>query len=141
MIVLTILSVIYFINNLENNNGETYKPMDKNYLIIEGSISIIDFLVDLFMFKIFLSLNFYFFGLMKKKLSLKDEQITFFNKAIFCWGLFLTFLTFVQCLFSLLGKLIITDVMQMVELRIQRFYLPLKDFLVYSTLLFYYQAI
>lgn len=122
MIVLTILSVIYFINNLENNNGETYKPMDKNYLIIEGSISIIDFLVDLFMFKIFLSLNFYFFGLMKKKLSLKDEQITFFNKVIFFWGLFLTFLTFVQCLFSLLGKLIITDVMQMVELRIQRFY-------------------
>jgi len=142
MIFSTALNVIYFINNHDNYYGEIHKPMDKTYLIIDGCISIIDFLVDLFIFKIFLSLYFYFFGLMKKKLTLQNEKLTNFNKAIFCWGLFLTLLSFVQCLFSLLEKVIITNEMQLLELRIQRFYIPVKDFLLFSTLLylFYYQA-
>jgi hypothetical protein len=92
--------------------------MDRTYLIIDGSISIIDFLVDLVMFKIFLSLYFYFFAQRKMKLSLQNEMMTNCNKAIFCWGLLLTLLTFAHSLVSFLDKLIITDDMQTVELQI-----------------------
>jgi hypothetical protein len=117
--------------------------MDRTYLIIDGRISIIDFLVDLVMFKIFLSLYFYFFAQRKMKLSLQNEMMTNCNKAIFCWGLFLTLLTFAHSLVSFLDKLIIKNDMQSVELQIQRFYFLIKDFLVYSTILylFYFQAI
>jgi hypothetical protein len=111
--------------------------------MIDAGISIIDFLLDVSMFKIFLSLYLYFFGLMKKKLAFQNEKMTNYNKAIFCWGMFLTLLTFIHSLVLLLESLIITDEMLKVELRFTRFFLPVKDFLVYSTLLylFYYQAI
>ena len=143
MIFSTILDLVYFIADEDNNYEEKHKQKDSTYLMIDGSISIIDFLVDVFMFKKFLSLYFYFFGLMEKKLTSQNEKMTSFNKAIFCWGLFLTLLTFVQTLLALLEKLIITDDMQKVELRFERFFLPIKDFFVYSTMLylFYYQAI
>jgi hypothetical protein len=55
---------------------------------------------------------------MKMKLSLQNDMMTNCNKAIFCWGLFLTLLTFAHSLVSFLDKLIITDDMQSVELQI-----------------------
>ena len=109
MVFSTILDVVYFIVDHDNYYGEIHKPKNKTYLMIDAAISIIDFLVDVSMFKIFLSLYLYFFGLMKKKLAFQNEKMTNYNKAIFCWGMFLTLLTFIHSLVELLESLIITD--------------------------------
>ena len=102
MISSSILDIVYILKNKDKN----HKPEDNTYYYIDGTLRTLNFLVDLYMFKIFLSLYVYFFGLMKKKLAFQNEKMTNFNIAIFYWGLFLVLLTFAHCLVALLDGLL-----------------------------------
>lgn len=136
LISIIALDIIY--NGAGNDD---VKPVSETgYIIYNAILRTFKFLFDIYLFCMFIRLYFYFFGMMQVKLALKKGKLSSFNKAIFIWGLFLAFVSFCQSLLVLLTGFIIGKEMIVTMNRIvmvcDRHIIPIKDFLVFSTMLY-----
>jgi len=105
-------------------------------------LSILNFIVEMYLFKVFLTLYVSFIGLMKKKLAFENAKMTIFNKLMCYWTLILALLTLAHCIVAFMNGLTIDNSIHAAEVTFERIVVPIKDILVYSTILylFYYQA-
>lgn len=105
-------------------------------------LSILNFIVEMYLFNVFLSLYFSFIELMEKKLAFENSKMTNFNKLMCYWTLILALLTLAHCIVALLNGITIDKSIHAVEVTFERIVVPIKDILVYTTILylFYYQA-
>jgi len=99
-------------------------------------LSLLNFTVEMYLFIVFLSLFFSFIELMEKKLAFENSKMTNFNKFMCHWTLILALLTLANCIVGLLNGLIKDQQLHAVEVTFERIVVPIKDILVYSTILY-----
>ncbi len=134
MIFFVVFMIIQTIYDIRSKGKENF--------YFNMTLSLLIFVVEIYLFNIFLSLYFYFIGLMEKKLAFENAKMTNFNKLICYWTLILSLLTLAHCIVALLKGLIQDQGIHETFLIFERIVVPIKDILVYSTILylFYYQA-
>lgn len=98
MIFFVVFMIIQTISDIRSKRKENF--------YFKMTLSLLIFVVEIYLFNIFLSLYFYFIGLMEKKIAFENAKMTNFNKLICYWTLILSLLTLAHCIVALLKGLI-----------------------------------